>query len=433
MEIPGASAELLREPVFGGRVTLYRAGRREGPAVLLIHGLGQNGARDWGKLIPALAASHDVYALDLPGFGQSDKGNHLYSPANFARVIEAVVAARVARPFALIGHSMGAAAALEYAATYPQRIDRLILVDVAGVLHRAVYAEFLSRLGAQAAGVYLEDAPWFTSFVRTVLTRAERLPFSGSERILSIPQVRQQVLRGDPNAIAAYALIRHDFSRALRSVTAPTLVIWGSDDSVAPLRTGQMAAATIPNARLTIIRGAGHAPMFQAPERFNAIVLEELEGKLQAAPYALQKAPPEGAKVGVCDGERGQHFIGDYKEIRLDRCADAQITQSRVGLLLARDSTVKIVNSHIDGGIEAKNSRLELTAGSVAASAGRLPLHLDASGVDAAGTRFESEGAIAENRGAVAVALFLSVAETVRAGKTRYVHEVIPLAPRARW
>lgn len=429
--VPGASAELVPEPVFGGKVMLYRAGRREGPAVVLVHGLGQNGAREWGKLIPALAGRYDVYALDLPGFGQSGKGNHLYSPANFARVIEAVVEVRVARSFALVGHSMGGAVSLAYAAANPNRIDRLVLVDMAGVLHRSVYTEFLGRARAQAAtGIDLDDAPWITSFLRTVLANAETYPPVG-ERLMSIASVRQQLLRGDPNAIAAYTLVGHDFSQALHSVTAPTLLVWGSDDKVAPLRTGQMAAATIPNARLTIIRGAGHTPMLQTPQQFNAIVLAELEGKLQERPYALQKAAIAGARIGLCKGQRERHFIGDYKEIRLDNCPDARITQTRVGRLIARDSTVRIVNSHIDSGIDAKGSHLELTAGVMS---GNPPLVLDASDVDAAGTRFESDEAVAANRGASEITLNLSVTELSRRGAApRYVHGVISVAPHELW
>jgi hypothetical protein len=331
----------------------------------------------------------------------------------------------------LIGHSMGGAVSLAYAAAYPRRIERLILVDMAGVLHRAVYAEFLSRAGARAAtGGYLEDAPWFTSYLHAALTRAESVPIS-SEPLLASAAVRQQFFRGEPNAIAAYTLVGHDFSRALRSVTAPTLLIWGSEDRVAPLRTGQMAAVTIPNARLTVIKGAGHTPMLQTPERFNSIVLDELRGKRDALPYALQKAAIDSDRVGICNAERGQVFIGDYKEIRLDKCPDAQITQARIGFLLVRDSTVRIVNSHIDNGIDARNSRLELTAGSVG---GSPALGLNASDVDAAGTRFESDGAVAANRGSVRVSLSLSVAELARPGaEPRYVHRVIALAPRARW
>ena len=431
MEVPGASAELVPEPDLGGRVMLYRAGRRDGPPVVLVHGLGQNGARDWSRLIPALADGYAVYALDLPGFGQSDKGNRLYSPASFARAIENVIGPRVGGRFTLIGHSMGGAVSLAYAAAYPERIQRLILVDMAGVLQRAVYAEFLSRVGTQAAtGGYVEDAPWFTSYLHRALTRAESVPLS-SGPLLGSAAVRQQFFRGEPNAIAAYTLVGHDFSRALRSVAAPTLLIWGSEDKVAPLRTGQMAAATMPNARLTILQGAGHAPMLQMPERFNPIVLDELRGRRDERPHTPQKAALDGDRIGACDGERGRHFTGEYKELRLDRCPDAQVAQARIGFLLVRDSTVRIVDSHIGNGIDARNSRIELTAGSVG---GSPALGLNASDVDAAGTRFESEGAIAVNRGSVRVALSLSVAELARAGaEPRYAHRIITLAPRARW
>jgi pimeloyl-ACP methyl ester carboxylesterase len=431
MELPGASAELVPEPQLGGRVMLYRAGRQDGPPVVLIHGLGQNGARDWSRLLPALADRYAIYALDLPGFGQSDKGDRLYSPASFAGAIENVIGRRLGRRFVLIGHSMGGAVSLAYAAAYPERIERLILVDMAGVLQRSVYAEFLSRLGTRAVtGGYFEEAPWFTASLHTLLTRADGVSFS-TDSILTSAAVRKQLFRGDPNAIAAYTLVGHDFSHALRSIAAPTLLIWGSEDKVAPLRTGQMAAATIPNARLAIIRGVGHTPMLQAPERFNSIVLDELQGRRAEPPYALPRLPIDGERIGVCSGERGRHFIGEYKELRLDKCPDAQITQARIGFLVVRDSTVSIVNSHIENGIDASNSRVELTAGSVG---GTPALALDASEVDAAGTRFESPGAIAVNRGSVRVALSFSVAELARPGvKPRYVHRVIALAPRASW
>jgi len=428
--VNGASAERVPEPVFGGNVMLYRAGRRDGEAVVLIHGLGQNGAQDWSKLIPALAERYDVYALDLPGFGQSDKGNHLYSPDNFARVIEAVVARHVSRPFVLIGHSMGGAVSLGYAAAYPSRVNRMILVDMAGVLHRSVYSEFLSRLGAQlATGVYPEDAPWFSSLVRTVLTRVESIPFS-SQIVLQIPAMRQRLLKGDPNAIAAYALVEHDFSRALRGVKAPTLVIWGSEDRVAPLRTGELAAATIPGARLAVIRGAGHIPQLQVPQQFNPIVLDELQGRSKLAPYALPRREIQGDRVASCDGQSGQRYNGDYRELSLSKCANAQIANARVGVLKVTDSDVRILNSHIRDGVEARNSRLELTG---VALGGGPALVLDASSVDAAGTRFESGGGIAANRGTVPVTVAVSVSEALRGGAPRYVHEVVRLAPGNLW
>jgi len=427
--VPDAVAEYVEEPVFGGRMALYRAGRPGAQAVLLVHGLGKPAARDWAKVIPALAAQHTVYAVDLPGFGHSDKGNHLYSPDNFARAIDAVMAGRAQRPFVLIGHSMGGAVALAYAAAYPNRVSRLVLVDSAGVLHRSVYAEFLGRVAAQRAiGM---DSPWFEQVVRSIQARAENWPARG-DLALENAGVRQRVLRGDPNAISAFAMIERDFSQALRAIRAPTLVVWGAQDIVAPLRTGQALAAAIPGARLTVLEGAGHAPQVQFPERFNPVVLDELDGRQVAAPpYALQTRPLQGDRVARCDGRRGEQFSGDYARIEIDGCRDAEISNARIGYLRVQHSIVRIVNSHIRDGVDARNSRLEFTGGVVQ---GGTALVLDGSSVDAAGTRFETGSAIAENSGAVDVVLRLSVAEVAQPQRpARYVHDIVRLAPAEQW
>lgn len=65
----GASAERLDEAVFKRHVVLYHAGKSGAEPVVLVHGLGENGARDWAGLIPQLASKYEVFALDLPGFG----------------------------------------------------------------------------------------------------------------------------------------------------------------------------------------------------------------------------------------------------------------------------------------------------------------------------------------------------------------------------
>ena len=422
---PNAVAEYVQDPVFGGRVALYRAGPSvsspHAETVVLVHGLGKAAARDWSKLMPALAERYTVLALDLPGFGQSNKGNHHYSPDNFARVLDALVEKRVPRRFTLIGHSMGGSVALAYVAAYPQRVSRLVLVDAVGVLHRSVYVEHLARVGAQRAiGL---DSPWFESVVRAIQNRMENWPLRG-ELVLRDSDVRQRLLRGDPSAISAFAMVEHDFSRVLRAIAAPTLVIWGAEDIIAPLRSGQALASAIPGARLTVIEGAGHAPQLQFPDRFNPLVIDELDGRQFAAqPYALQRAPVRGNRAARCNGQRDQEFSGDYESVVLDNCPDARISDARIGRLQAAHSTVRIVNSSIRDGIDAKNSRLELTGGTVS---GRLTL--DATSVDAAATRFESD-AIASNSGGVQVVLRLSVASGGSGNAPRPLHDIFRLAP----
>lgn len=429
IEVGGASAELVPEPVFGGRVMLYRAGRPGAEPVVLVHGLGKAAARDWAKLIPPLAERYDVYALDLPGFGLSDKGNHLYSPANFARALDALLAERVSRPVALVGHSMGGAVALAYAAAYPRSVRRLIVVDAAGVLHRSVYGEFLVRaLAERSVGV---EAPWLDLVTRAIQAQAENLP-TGSRIALHLPAVRQRLLRGDPAAIAALALVEHDFSSALRAIRAPTLVVWGSDDRIAPLRTGEAVAGIIPGARLVVIPGAGHAPQLDMPQRFNAIVLDELGGRLDAKPYALPRAALRGGRVGRCSGERGAQFSGDFEELVLRGCAGVEVTGARIGRLVAAHSEARIVNSQVRDGVESNDSRLEFTGGSLG---GDPPLVLDSTSVDAAGVRFEPKGAVAAaNRGADTVTLRLSVSEIARGNAPpRTVHDIVRLVSDQSW
>jgi pimeloyl-ACP methyl ester carboxylesterase len=427
--VKGASFERVPVAVFGGHVALYRAGRRGAEPVILIHGLGHPAARDWAQVIPALAASYDVYALDLPGFGASDKGNHLYSPSNYVRVLDALFGERLKRPANVVGHSMGGVIALAYATAYPDRVRRLIVVDAAGVLHRTVYGEFLGR--AMAERKVGADSPWLDMLSRFIATQAENLPAKG---VLSIEnaQVRQRLLRGDPTTIAGLALVEHDLSRGLRTIKAPTLIIWSSDDKIAPLRTGQALASAIAGARLAVIADAGHAPQVTQPERFNALLRDELRGKLDAKPYAQPLAPPAAGRNGGCVSERGRQFSGDYDEISLQGCVDVEISDARVGRLIIARSQVRVVNSHVRDGIESHDSRIELTGGSLG---GDPPLSLDETSVDAAALRFLPRGrVVAENYGEGIVTLRLSVSEIAAGrGDARYAHQVLRLVEDQSW
>lgn len=428
MGVSGASAERLAEPVFGGEVMLYRAGPRGAEPVVLVHGLGENGARDWAHVVPALARTHEVFALDLPGFGLSDKGNELYTPDNYARVLEATAARRVGRPFTLVGHSMGAAVSLAYADAYPARVRRLVLVDMAGVLHGAVYAESLVRFGIGQTTRIDPRAPWLDSMMRGVIARIEAMPVD-RDLLMRMPAVRQRLLGGDPNMIAAYLLADHDFSAALRRVRAPTVLVWGADDEIAPLRTGQLAAATLPDARLEVIPGAGHSPQVETPSRFNALLLDALQERPRPAPPA--PAPWQPTRVESCTDRAGARFAGDYLKLTLINCRGAQITDARIGELRVLESEVSLLDSEVRDGLYALRSRVRLTGGSVA---GAPPLQLQDSGVDAAGTRFEARGPVAENLGETPLTLQLSVTEVRQAGKApRYVHDVVSLAPKTRW
>ncbi|MGH8442834.1 MAG: alpha/beta fold hydrolase [Nevskiaceae bacterium] len=420
-----ATAERVADPVLGGQLMLYRAGAADGEPVLLIHGLGQNGARDWARIIPALAPGHAVYALDLPGFGQSDQGDRPYTPENYVRVIEQAVAPRIGRPFHLVGHSMGAAIAMAYAAAHPDRVKTLTLADMAGVLLGPVYAAELAKFGIERKTGAAEGDPWVDRAVNWMMSRIEGMAFSG-DMVLHTPLLRLKVLRGDPNLIAGFALGHHDFSKALRSIGLPTLLIWGSEDRIAPVRTAQLAAAIIPDARLELLAGAAHVPMADVPARFNELLLAHLAGVPSPEPVPVRTGPLEG-RPQACSGQQGARYSGDIPTLTLTNCSGVQISGARIGALRVTDSDVELLNTQVTGGIHARRSRVQLTGGSVA---GAPPLSLEASEVDAAGTRFEPDRELAVNLGQVPVDVKLSVAELKRGAATKYLHEVLRLEPR---
>jgi len=406
-----------------------RAGEEGDPAVLLVHGYPAS-SHMWRPALEALA-ERGLYALapDLPGFGASDKGDHLYSPANYVKVLEALFAGRLKRPANVVGHSMGGVIALAYAAANPDRVRRLVIVDAAGVLHRSVYSEFLGR--AMAERKMGADSPWLEMLNKIIAAQAESLPTKG---ILSLdnPQIRRRLLRGDPTLIAGFALADHDLSRALRSISMPTLIVWSSDDKIAPPRTGQALASVIKGARLVTIEDAGHAPQINKPERFNALLRDELRGKLDVRPYAQPPAPPLNARSASCINERGRRFSGDYDEISLQGCVDVEIADSRVGRLKLSSSQIRVVNTHVQDGVEAHYSRLEFTGGSLG---GDPPLVLYQTNVDAAALRLLPRGReVAENDGEGPVTLRLSVSEIAGArGDPRYAHQILRLEEDQSW
>ena len=227
-----------------GPVVASQAGAG-GPHLVLLHGLAGSGTW-WKRNLPALSSAFRVTAIDLPGFGSSHPDARLILDEVPAQVAALLGELGIERAH-VMGHSMGGLVAAGLAADHPELVDRLVLVD----------AGFLSL-----------DPTWRHRVTGPLRT----LPWTS---LTILPTLLRDVLRSGPTrmARATAEVLRNDWRDKLPAIAAPTLVVWGEHDRVCPLRIGEQIVAAVPGARMVIIRGAGHNPMWEKQADFDREVL----------------------------------------------------------------------------------------------------------------------------------------------------------------
>lgn len=221
----------------------------QGEPIILIHGLAGS-SRWWRRNIPVLARHYRLYLIDLPGFGTL---RHLRWHIALDDVASGIVHWMERSGLAqvhLIGHSMGGYLSLWIAAHHPERIRRLVLVSPAGIPH-------------------IRSLPAYTFPLLRALSSLQ-------PRFLSL--LISDTLRAGPLTIlrAAQDLLTKDIRDCLPDISAPTLLIWGENDSLVPPVLGELLSQQLPQARLLLIKKAGHVSMFEQPDQFNTAVLSFL-------------------------------------------------------------------------------------------------------------------------------------------------------------
>ena len=402
-EIPtGWRSGYLTEPVFGSRVLVVEGGTQHKQKLVLVHGLGQNGYRDWLGVMPTLAEHYHVVALDLPGFGLSGRPQGRYSPSQYARVVQWLIAKTGSAPVNLMGHSMGGAVALRYASSFPDTLNRLVLVSVAGVLERNAFMGHTAGLPA-----YLDQVPTALREVGAeqlqgwggkLLELASRLPADPVE-LLGGSDLAWDTLLGDqPNANAALALVREDFSGALVNARVPALILWGEDDPVTPLRTGKVLAAQLPEATLKTFAATGHVPM-QRREAFLSEVVPFLAGRpVQEAASGVTPVAtriPPGPQQGdlVCENQSGIIYSGHYRSVTLRNCQNIQLNYLKADSLAVYQSSATLEQVEIQAKDTALIAHKAEVTGTNVKLAGYQGIFASASRIDLAGTTIVAQEA----------------------------------------
>lgn len=249
--------------VFGQSIHYHEAG--QGPAVILLHGLGAN-AGIWAANIGALSAHYHVIAPDQIGFGHSDKPLIDYRIATFVDFLYGFMQSQKIAKATLVGNSLGGWIALDFARQHPEMVEKLVLVDAAGLSFESAPPTVNLNPASiddtkKVLGVVFYNQAMVTDLAAAVVF-ARHLKDNDGYTIRRV--------------IDGFAGSNQLEDTKLSSVRVPTLVLWGANDALLPLSMGERFHAGISGSKLIAIKECGHIPELEKPEEFNRALLDFL-------------------------------------------------------------------------------------------------------------------------------------------------------------
>jgi pimeloyl-ACP methyl ester carboxylesterase len=260
-----------------GARTRYRTCGHGSP-VVLVHGLGAS-LDYWAANMAPLGQHHQVFALDLLGFGQSDKTFPEVSLEAMGRFVAGFLDTHSLDRVSLVGNSMGGLVTLQMAIQFPERVHKLVLVDNAGFgrqVHWTLRLMSLPGIGEFAYRPGLRAMQWIA---REIFHNSEQAPADWLELMADLagqPGARQAflaALRYGVNLLGVKPEILRAVRDGLARLTAPTLIVWGRQDRLLPLSQGLAGLKLIPGSQLHIWDQCGHVPHMEKADEFNRLVL----------------------------------------------------------------------------------------------------------------------------------------------------------------
>jgi len=280
-----------------------------GAPVLFIHGFGEF-LEVWGYNISPLSEHFTVYAPDLPGHGLSGEPEADYTLDYAARFVANFMKTLQIDRASLVGHSLGGLASLKIAIDFPDRADKLILVDSAGLSREAPLIYRLATLPVLGKAILKPT-------LKTVIKHGMKKGFYNPEIIarewvdlsykyLKMPKLKRtlwNLIRSNASIDGLHPEVI--VTDKLHMIKSPALIIHGAQDQIIPVEYAQLACKLIPNARCEVIGECGHCPQIEKAAQFNDMVVTFLSASEPA------RKEPSGGK---CWSKRAEIQIGtEYK------------------------------------------------------------------------------------------------------------------------
>jgi pimeloyl-ACP methyl ester carboxylesterase len=255
--------------VFGQTIHYWDVG--SGPVVVLVHGLGSSKDGDWGQVVAPLSKKYRVIAMDQVGFGRSDKPLIDYKIQTYVDFLNEFLHALKVEKASFMGESLGGWISALYAVeisggAHLVPMEKLVLVDAAGLqqdkpipnLNPSTLADMRKLLEA-----VFYDTSWVTE---------ERLQQSFADKLAKHDGYTVRAILTNPS------LASERLDSRLAEIRVPTLVVWGKQDSLLPISSGERYAAGIAGAKLVSFEHCGHVPPVEKTSEFVPLVEAFIDG-----------------------------------------------------------------------------------------------------------------------------------------------------------
>ena len=237
----------------------------QGEAVLLLHGWGSS-LEPYRRLIELLSQKYFVIALDMPGFGRTGEPERPFDVDDYVDFVLEFLKLFPVNRLSLVGHSFGGRVIIKMAnRVLPFGVDKIVLIDSAGIKPQPSKKKSMKQLCYKLGKWFATRKPIARLFPG--LLEKLRVKFGSADYAAASPMMRQCLVK----------VVNEDLSHLLKGIQAPTLLVWGENDTATPLSDAKKMEAEIPGAGLAVIKNAGHFSFVEQPGIFGRIMASFFE------------------------------------------------------------------------------------------------------------------------------------------------------------
>ncbi len=259
IQCQSVSTPLSQQPI---PTTYVKAGQGDTP-ILLLHGFDSS-VFEFRRLLPLLAAEQETWAIDLLGFGFTERAAGItFSPAEIKTHLHAFWGTLIRQPVILVGASMGGAAAIDFALTYPDAVAQLVLLDSAGFAAGPAMGKYLVPPFDYLATAFLRNPKVRDRISKTAYcdpTYASLDAATCAALHLEAPNWNQAMIAFTKSG--GYNFL----SDRISQISQPTLILWGKNDRILGTQDAQKFEEAIAHSKLVWVEKSGHVPHLEQPQ-----------------------------------------------------------------------------------------------------------------------------------------------------------------------